>query len=1102
MKKIFTGITALALLALQAPQAAGETIMPKARGARNGAVASLPSVNARKALRPMAKAASNVSIPEMNGNVLWPTQSPHYLQMCSLPTEAGADLVSLSPSGMSSNGGGILVGDTYWSVSILSGEGYEEYILFGYDGKTWEQTDYEVLTSPALAATDVALDPITGEVYGCFYSDDATGAVFGKVNYLTRTRTQICPLEYSWSACGFTSDGTLYAIDYYGKLFKVDKISGEMTEIGETGLVSPYLTSGCIDTHSDRMFYCHAAADDRTFLYEINLADATPTLLYQFPLDEEIVGMYVCPPRAEYTAPADIKDLNITFEGGSLTGTVSFVAPTLTYEGKPLEGELDYLVLAGDELELAEGKTTPGATVTCTVTLPESGLYLFNVGVSNANGDGPATERSLFVGNDTPLAPKVTAVNNSGSITLNWNAVTAGANGGYVDAAGMTYTVTRLTDNKVIAEGLAELTFTDTPEWPEELTVFTYAVQAVAQGIASEAGVSNPISLGPVTPPYMMDFEDEGAYSGLTIIDANNDGNAWYRFRELSGTNYVGRIRYNTTKAMDDWIITPGLKLEAGKVYQFHIDALREGKNDIEALEVKAGAGNTPADMTIQVVKPTDVNWDMDTWRTLHGSIEPAEDGIYYIGVHGISPKNCYWLRVDNIEVEAGATASAPDIVSDFTVKPGSYGRHEAEISFMLPTVSFDGNRLTTITKAEITRDEEVIHTEENLQPGALVFFIDTTVDAGLHTYSARAYNASGAGKPAYQTVFIGSKAPEAPTAVSFSEPETPGKVVVNWTAPRNDVEGSTLNPAAISYDVIRVTPEGMGYVAEGLKTTSFTDQPVAAGEQNFVAYAIIALTEGGESAPGISAILPVGTPYTLPFRESFANGAISSLLTTDSPSESVEWTIMNDTSFGDLIKSQDGDNGYIAMRGQYLEDYADLQTGKFDLTGTTEPVFEFYTFNMCGSQAGANTNTLEVFANDGTGFRNLATVVLNTTGEDNQWNKVTVPLTSCVNAHPSLKVRATVNQMVYNLIDNMQVHEASDGIDAAAADMADAIVITGEQGCINIAGCQGAEISIAAIDGRVIFATAEAGAKLSVPASAGIYAVKAGSVTVKVIVK
>lgn len=1110
MKRLYPTLSAMALTLSAITPMSAEAGAPKAvyHQARAAAphkgwspveaapVAAKPFGTRAKAM--LAPEAAD-ALPEINGNVLYPTTSPAYLTMATLPAMEGMSFKSLSPSGIAANGGGVLIDGVYYCGSVLSGEGYEEYFLFSFDADTWQQLTYTT-TTIGMIATDMALDPTDGKVYGCFYSDDGKGSVFGTIDFATETRTPIASLDVAWAGCAVGSDGYIYAIDYNGNLVTASKTDGTVTTIGSTGLKPAYLSSACIDPYTDRMFFSYSPADESGWLYEIDTATAEATPVYRFPNNEEVVGMYVCPPRAGYEAPAAVSDAALNFDGASLSGTVTFKAPTHLYGGAAATGALTYSVKSGDE-ELASGDTEFGATVTAPVKVGADGAYTFSITVSNDKGASPAVEIERYIGADTPKAPVVKAVNAAGTVTVSWEAVTEGVHGGFLDPDKVTYTVVRATDGTVIARDIIETSVVDKDlKEPEEMVQITYSVTATSSGHTSTEGVSAPVAFGPFIPPYKQTFDSADAMADFTIIDANKDSNAWYWF---GGVNSDGsaRIRYNSRADMDDWLITPAVRLEAGKLYMIHFDCQKEGSNANikERIEVKYGLSNTAEGMTETAITPTDVTWN--TLSTLDGRLQPTVTGNYYIGFHGISPKDMNFLQVDNIVIEAGAFAKAPDAVTNFTVTPATYGRHQAEIACNMPIVCFDGTPLETITKAEILRDGETVHTVDNPAPGALMLFTDTEIPAGDHTYTVVATNEAGPGKISKLTVYIGTKTPAAPRSATLSETSTRGEVKISWTAPDKDIEGNAIDPAQLSYIVVRLEGDRQIMIAENHKGLSLTHTPYEPGTHAFATYAVFARSEGGISGGILAGTIPVGEPDALPYTESVPDGVNSHLLNSITTAGNGRWGTLKDSSYA-VIASADGDNGYLAMSGAY-QDAASLLTGKIDLTTAAEPVLRFSYFNLSGSEP--NENTLEVTACNGVSATPLTTIKFNElTGEPNVWHTVEISLAPFKGTEPWLSFNGTIESYSLIPVDNITVIDKSSGIDlidTGSALSSQATVAT-MPGAIVIEGAASQAVSVADAAGRTVYATSSASDRLEIPAGTGIYLVKVGESVHKVAVR
>lgn len=140
-------------------------------------------------------------------------------------------------------------------------------------------------------------------------------------------------------------------------------------------------------------------------------------------------------------------------------------------------------------------------------------------------------------------------------------------------------------------------------------------IQAFDMTAAPEATSTDPAPLAstaaasPNTPQdapegtvYYEPIASEADFlSRFTVIDGNKDGREW----EYVDFYKAPRVVTNDVK-LDDWLITPGITLEANKSYKFTID-VRPGsdKYPMDTFEVMAGKSTDPKDMTITVIAPT-----------------------------------------------------------------------------------------------------------------------------------------------------------------------------------------------------------------------------------------------------------------------------------------------------------------------------------------------------------------------------------------------------------------------------------------------------------------------------------------------------------------
>lgn len=951
--------------------------------------------------------------------------------------------------------GGVEVDGIYYTTTGMSFWGMIFVTITPYDLESGEAlTEFDGSADNMAICT--AVDPTTGTVYAITYNADATGLQLATIAYTptSATTTAIAPIEGYWNSLACDADGQLYGISYEidsnenitsSTLCKIDKATGSVTEVGETGQKPQYMSSATIDAASGRMFWNVCPPDETGLLCEVNLSTGVATTLFQFADNDEIMGMYIAKPLAESGAPAAVTDLECSFPGGALSGTVSFKAPTTLFDGTETTGALTYEVLANGA-SVASGNTTFGADVNAPVTLTESGEYTFVVTVSNAVGKSPKAKTSAFVGNGIPAKPTATLEYSNGQMNLTWTPVTTTVDGGYIDASAVTYTVTRYPDEVKVADKTTDTSFSEAIAKPANIITYHYTVVAHGSGgMNSAAASSNSITLGSIVPPYLNDFNSADALGGYELIDSNEDGKKW------TISDGKARMVYNTNLAMDDWMITPPVQLEAGKAYRVSFKAAANSSRYAERIEAKWGTEATVAGMTNDLVSPTDLK--SNTFVELGDYIVPATSGIYYVGIHGISDANMYYLYVDDLAIAAASAATAPGAATNLTVVPDPDGAYKATITFNAPAVDLANATLGSLTKVELRRNGQVIKTFENPATGDPLSHIDDKLtETGNATYTVQGFNNDGDGKTVSATVFIGVDKPAAPSNVNIVETSTLGEVTISWDAVTTDHNGNTINPSLVKY-LVCTNPDGEGWVpiTEELSATTYTFQAVPEGEQDFVQYAVFAITESGNNG-AVTPMIVAGTPYD-GVKESFANGTLNSIWGIDFTESGGSWTIFTDSSI-DGISSQDADNGFAAMKGQYLESTSGLISGKISLANAVNPGISFYTYNIIGeSGISDDINEIDVYVKEATSadWAKVQNIVVNSLTDEDGWASATVSLSAYAGKVIQVRLQATVKQYQYIFVDNIKIGSMLGNDLAASAINAPATVKTGDKYTVNV---------------------------------------------------
>ncbi len=966
--------------------------------------------------RAVRTAASSTTMPKLIGNVIY-SKTLQSRAMYEIATTATGEFTQLQTEVDATNGG-VCVDGVYYAVSS-SPYGFNKYNvkINSYDADTWALIESRTSEDAGLIADDVALDPVTGRVYGCFMSDDCMSYVFGYIDYTTLKRTAIKTNFSRLNAIAIDSNGVVYGVQMDGNLVKIDKETGATTVVGSTGLSPRYSSSATIDTATNRMFYAISDSKNKSYLVELNTTDGSATQILQYSNDDEITGLYVPTPPVP-DAPKPITDLALNFVDNSLSGTIEFTAPATNNSGAAGTGSLSYTVTLDDNA-YTSGTMSYGEKVSIPLTVTAPGIHSVTVVASNAAGKSSKVKTEEYIGSGVPKAPVAKLEREGDNFNVTWNKVTETAAGGYFNAEKVTYKVTRYPDEVVVAAATADTAFVDNVAEPGTLTAYYYTVEAMFDGMTSAAAKTNSIVIGKIVPPYKESFDTEESVQGYTIINANNDYSTW----EWQKGGYM-RVRYDSRNKTDDWLITPAIKLEKNKTFKVSFDVWGTNSRNQEIVEVKYGKGNAAEAMHGILLEPdTLLAYTSDSPKHISMRLHADEDGVYYIGFHGMSDANKYGLNLDNIEIEAGVSTSAPAAPSNLVVTPAADGSKKATVKFTCPTKNTDGSDLESISKMELSRGESVIKTFDNPAVGSEITYEDVVPASGSYTYKVVAYGEYGAGTPAETTVRVGSSAPVKPTSITIAETGNVGEVKATWAAVTEDVDGRAIDAADVTYTLLDDNNE---VVAAGITGTSFTFQAVKAdAEQTFVYYYLKAVNGGLESEANYSNMIPVGTPYAVPFVESIAGGKTGSIFGLRTIKPTGTWQIGIDGMYSD-ISSADGDGGYLFFRGDNVDASASISTGKINLDGVKNPALSVYVDNLFNSDGLLDMSELDIYAiADGT--ETLLNHIVCKDLPEVGWNKVVMGLDAFAGKEVYFKFVGTVKNYRNTVIDQIKVYSRND---------------------------------------------------------------------------
>lgn len=544
-----------------------------------------------------------------------------------------------------------------------------------YDAKTFELlTDVELESNCVNTTVTMAYDRTQDVIYGLV--KDYTDTWFVSIDPQTGAMARISgPLDFhqKYLSLACDSQGQLFILylteDYYtgdqmNYLARIDKQTGEISTIGAiTGvnmmaddlLVNmKYRQALFFDNSTGKMFWLFGSSSralgmQYAPIFEVNPINANAVLRTWLKDVKAISGAYFVEPSLD--APAVISNFEYVAESaGANSGVLKFDLPSVTYSGKPLSGEVNYLLTEIDGSLQYSGTGAPGERISLAVASDENRMHNFDIVASNDAGNSPVVNYGFLIGFDEPAAPTDIKLSDIDlTATLTWSAPTIGVNGYPFDASKLTYTIVRYPGEVTVAENVTECTWSET--LPSSLNRYIYAVYSCADGKRCKGELSNAEVIGsPINPPFGGVFGDwTDMYNYYSVRDENNDGYTWV----YDETSRSALYPYNYREAANDWLISPPLNLEKGAEYELTFGALSSNYNFLESLKVMLGTYKTADAMTTELLDIPEVPTVNDDNSIAMFTVPISVDasGVYYYGFQAYSPAYYEYLYLYNIKL-------------------------------------------------------------------------------------------------------------------------------------------------------------------------------------------------------------------------------------------------------------------------------------------------------------------------------------------------------------------------------------------------------------------------------------------------------------------
>lgn len=848
---------------------------------------------------------------------------------------------------LDANGSGIYQDGVYKFVSCP--DGASDVLYYEYNVADWTLLKKEVLPDMTNIALDEAYDPVTGNTYGCFSDEKNTKFLFGYVDHETHNRVAVSDTDVLYFGIVATPKGKVYGIGHDGIFYDIDKTTGKRTAVGKLGINPKYNQTAICDLQTGKIYWLGVNTDGASGIYEINESTGKAKLIRSFSKREGFVGAFIIQEPWPENVPAAPADLVIDCEDAATSGTITFTIPSTLINGKTLEGKQKYKVLL-DSKEFYSGEANPGESISIPFSVSNEGRTAIVAYVEGKDRPGKIARIDPYIGYDAPVAvANLKAVlNDDNSVTLTWDAPTAGANDGYLDGSNLSYRIVRQPGNVTVSTGYKKTSFSQKLS-ATAYHAYKYEIVPISHGRSGATASTEYLALGPAfKAPYSQNMTSEA-----DLVNVVTFGKAWGYDTEAESMLFTG-----STETGVNALMTPYIDLDSSKAYKVEVEctsllgkttlkAAAAKKLNIEDITVNAfdaivPVGEEPAKYETYIYVPESDNWHI----SLQGS---TEDPAAFTGVR-------------NIKVTEYTSSSAPAMVTGVSVKPGDKGKEEASISFNLPEKAIDGSPLSSISKVVIYRGNDLIKSFDNPKEKK-ISFTDEKATLGETTYTLRADNANGTGIPVKVNVYIGQDVPNAPTGLYITESDN--LLTLHWTAPTTGIRGAYIDPESLTYAILR---SDNVMVAEKTTGTSFKDENQIKGSQRFIQYALQASSPAGPGVVAVSEAFVAGTPYPTPFEEYFTAGGLDYPFWEARIGATASKTFIINRGTG-----CDGEIGYVSYKPGSDDDEASIVSGKITPSELDNPTLGYYYYVHSGEptvlEVNAETNDKRIINLDRISF-------------------------------------------------------------------------------------------------------------------------------------
>lgn len=442
-------------------------------------------------------------------------------------------------------------------------------------------------------------------------------------------------------------------------------------------------------------------------------------------------------------------------------------------------------------------------------------------------------------------------------------------------------------------------------------------------------------------------------------------------------------------------------------------------------------------------------------------------------------------------------TGILPAQISAFTASVADHNATEITLSITAPVLTTEGTALSGTLSLVIQSYADwsyaTIHTIEDAEPGKTYTWTHTGLDLNkdYHYHAYALIGANGKGEALDADIVTGLDKPGKPENLTCTAQAS--SVKLTWEKPLKGSKGGAYDPENTTYTVKRIYTDGQEtVVAKELKTQEYTDDP-GLNEKVAASYAVTASNKAGDSFKDAeSDVIVFGPACPLPFADSFSNALFSRKGWTFDSNEAdyfkrpKGWNLVNSaylhywpTDAYLTFEPSDDDNGVIACTfDAYSRDgvTSSLVSPEIATEGISAVDVSFYYLKMCRD---AMLNKLVVSVSRGNSeWETIFTSPSEEEVKDPEWTLATekIALDNCKQIRVKFDGVRHEGPMVDIFLDDILVSAAESGIGSVAADDN--------------------------TDAPAVYYTIQGIRLAGKPDTAGIYIVKRGNKTEKILVK